>query len=146
MNNGLGSYQVEIIVAIERSKDGSGANTSDGIIFAYLTCTGNTGGGTQYAPFSGLSRGFIAGNPITCVPSIATGSDGSGSIAVQPWYPYGQYGAMTPGISILFYYGTDLAVDNNYTISVYGSNHTYRALYPYGCSWYNVGYYLMLYE
>jgi hypothetical protein len=99
-----------ILWSIERTKDGSGANTSAGVIFA--GAYGAPNGiltGFQYLPFSGTIRAMQANPTIAAsIAGLGTLVDGA-NIGALPLLPMGQTGPTEPGLNLLMYFGTDIA-------------------------------------
>lgn len=114
---------------IERLLDSSGANTSTGFVFMYASRTlGNTGNACQVVYYSGNQP------PVsTCIPTLmanvpvattwVVGTDtGTGPILPVGW---GVHPAIHGGLT---YFNADLTVANQFTISIYGNNHTFLSL------------------
>lgn len=132
----LASYSTAnmiVLWGIERSKDGAGMDTGDGIIVMGAT-TGYNGGGvsTQYVPFIGTAR---PAQGALCVPipygsaSLASGTD----FGVVPILPFGATGAVNPGMNFVVYNTTDTAPLNRLPIDFLGTPHYYYTLgQPFG--------------
>jgi len=130
--------QADILVTLERTKDGSGADTGDGLLFMFI-CPG-IGMAHAYIPYTGLARGVLAMLPLAIFPTGATTmSDGVGNLLVHPVWYFGQYGAPTCGNNILAYYFTDLPALNTFSVSVRGSNKTYITTSMWNQSGYGLG-------
>ena len=133
-----GVNQADIFVTLERTKDGSGVDTGDGVLFMY--CCPGEAQGHAYIPYTGLARGLVSGLPLAIFPSPSTTmSDGSGNTLVHPVWYFGEYGAPTCGNNVLAYYYLDLPVLNTLYVSVRGSNHTYITLSMYNQGSYGQG-------
>jgi len=116
---------------VERSKDGTGADTNVGLII-------NSMGGTtspqqfwtQYIPFSGTvvaaKQAFISGLDSYYIGG--TLSDGLGNISMIGIAPWSLQGPRNYGLQLLGYYGPDMAAMQPITVSVRGGNHTYYTM------------------
>ena len=115
-------------LGIERSKDGTGADTGLGLIVQSLAgTTSPQQHWHQYIPFSGT---VVAAKQLALAmldPAyVNTGlSDGSGNVYAVPIAPWSLQGARNYGIQLYGYYSTDLPSLNSLTMSVRGVNHTY---------------------
>jgi len=115
---------------IERTKDSTGADTSDGILFAFWCC-GTPYGGHGYAAY-GTTGKFVANMPWVASYMSGTGSDGSGTIMLMPIVEFSTYGTVNSGVGVLAYAPADLTTANQYTVAIGGGNHNYLALAGYG--------------
>ena len=114
-----------LALSIERSKDTSNADTSDGVIVQGLSAGLPLCG---YAAFSGINRTPQAAADVVITGSLTDESDGSGNITVFPVFPMAQYGSKNPGLNFRFYATANLPLNNAIPISIRGSNHTYLTL------------------
>ncbi len=135
---------------IERSKDATGANTSDGVI---LQMTNGVVAQTthQYLAFTGSLRAAQT-YASTIYNGTALGTNASGgNVGIYPIFPIGILGPVNPCLGLVMYYGPDIAALTSATMSVRGSNHVYLTLgTPYGWVVAVTGYtsssYALLYE
>lgn len=112
-----------IFVAIERTKDATGADTGDGVL---IHCNVGGGGGSQWR-----QQYFQCGiGPTTqearwgvLAPTFGTGSAG-GNFAVYPVFcAAGVY--LNPPIGVIGAFNADVVTGNTVALTVYGSSHTY---------------------
>lgn len=138
---------VTILISIERSKDSTGADTSDGIMFtAFNGATAFTS--TQYIPFARSARPYqtiyivpVPGNP----GSLANGA----AVGLVPILPFDLQGIVNPGSNLLVYYGPDISIQNVIPVTIHGTSHNYLALgncTPIVSASWPTSYFAMLYE
>lgn len=142
--------QTTLMWNIERSKDATGADTTDGIIVNMIG--GAVGANHQlYLPFARTARAELT-NLCTIYNGGALGSLLSGSnTGFLPTFPIDASGPVNPGLNLLIYFNTDVAALSNVTINVRGTNRTYKTLgipqgYILAIAGYTSSAYAMLFE
>lgn len=121
------TYQVPMLFGFERTKDATGADNGDGLIFLSSAQSGST-----RVQFVLPSSGTIPNNGTVwsvALNPVYTGSmsDGTNTTLAFPM-PFGFRG-YNPGLNFGVYCGTDFAYYQTIsTVPAYGSNHTYKAL------------------
>lgn len=123
----LGAYYATqnqtIVLGFERSKDASGNDTGDGLIYMSTT-SGGANWTAQYIPFVGTARS--AQGYLTVPVPAGTGSLASGNtVGFTPVLPFTMTGATNPGLNFLIYTSTDTAALNDLPVTIYGAQHTY---------------------
>jgi hypothetical protein len=119
------------VFGIERSKNSSGADNSDGVLLFY--CNGSGSSGSSLIPFTGTWQGLQP-----CWPaainyynySTSNSMQNGSNVGVAIPIPFNFY-PFNPGLNFLIYQGTDFGAYSQETLSLYGSNHTYLAVSPY---------------
>jgi hypothetical protein len=125
------SANTNLLISIERSKDGTGADTGDGVIFQYVAGASTQAGQHlhYYMPFTGNYRAPLAYPCSACPPSLAFGSLADGvNYGVIPFLPFGQGGPLNHGTNLMAYYSTDIAALSNISITVHALTITYKTL------------------
>lgn len=112
-----------VFFSFERSKDSSGNDTADGIIW-HSTSAGGATWNAQYIPFTGTVR--AAQSYLNCpFPGPTTTLANGQLVGFSPVLPFGIDGAKCAGLNFLVYVTGDAARANTITLNVYGSPHTY---------------------
>ena len=116
---------------IERSKDATGADTSDGLILeAKMSNTWYSG----YIPFARSGKGILSTIIVPAPSGLGSLANGA-SVGLIPILPFDLQGVVNPGNNWMAYYGPDLSTYNPISITIHGTTHTYLPL--------GVGYSLM---
>lgn len=117
-----------IMWGIERSKDATGADTADGVIFNSMWGAAGTLQAHQYLPFTGTKRTYTAWITTTSGPAALGSLVDGANTGLLPVIPMGQLGPQEQGLNFLLYYSTDLVANNNTSVTVKGSAKTYKPL------------------
>lgn len=121
------SSGVLLLFTLERSKNSSGADTSDGLLLGF-TCLASSGvyasryvilsAGTQPSQEAGMS--YI-------LSKVSPSETFSGDIGVGILLCYKGV-SQQPGMNMIFVKAADVASEGNFTMSIYGSNRIYQHL------------------
>ena len=113
---------------IERTKDSTGADTNDGILWCFFCCgSGYAHGYSQYGNLGKITNAM----PMVASYMSGSGSDGSATTMLMPIIEFATYGTVNTGIGVLAYATADLNTANQYTVNVSGTNHNYLAIAGY---------------
>lgn len=124
------------LMSVERTKDASGADTSEGMLVHFMQCTdngistpsnsNNNAVVSQVVPFTAT---VAAPNTHLIAPinqknnTMTLGSDVGFQLPVPfNFYPY------PPGLGVVVFSNSDFAAYTTASLTVYGSSHTYMAL------------------
>jgi hypothetical protein len=126
-----------LVFNIERTKDLSGNDTSDGIIFqwvqsnySYLYCRLNgapSAVGNMVIPFNGTVAGYNSLLNSAINEQSNTLASPMGRIASLPITPF-NFRPYNAGMGLQLYYSSDFPMYTPFTIPMYGANHTYLPL------------------
>lgn len=111
-------------INIERSKDSSGADSSDGIILNTAYCYSDS---HAYVPFSGTARAAQT-QPCPAVGYNLTSLASGNTIGLIPLLPFALDGCKNPGLGFLAYMRYDTAPFNSVTVTVNSTSITYIML------------------
>lgn len=112
---------------IERSKDGSGNNTTD-CILTYMNTSSGNGGQIQAIPYAGTVPGVQAAGPGLAIALILGGgvSVFGANVALIPWITL--LGKVVFGMMLCSFRAADITQQNAVVVNNLGSNHTYMPL------------------
>jgi hypothetical protein len=120
-----GSQQA-LFMSIERTKDSTNANNSDGLLVSICTPSGFAVYRFQVIPFTGaIPANETKGNSL--IPLSDSTLDGVNVGVFEPtFFNFGKY--VNPGLNWLGYRTNEIAAESIITIDVDGTNHSYFVL------------------
>lgn len=115
-----------ILFGFERSKDASGNDTGDGVMWVSTAASGSAWV-SQYVPFVGTARAAQVNLDVP-VPGGTTSLAYGNVVGFVPILPFGVSGAVNPGLNFLLYQNTDTPFNDVLSVTFFGASHVYFKL------------------
>ena len=117
--------------SIERTHDGTGADTATGIMVAISTLGSNFSSAAgaskwQYIPASGST--VIRQKSGIFVPQTVTSGNYGSDVAIYPQFFEDRGQFLNPSMNLIGYYGADIAADSIVTVNHYGTSHNFYTI------------------